>query len=112
MQLLVHVLNQTEKLEELLNKMVERGMGGATVLDSRGMAQILCDENTPMFGMMRSILTQNRSENKTIFTVLNDDQVEPMKALIREVTGGLEKPGTGIMFTVPVNFCEGMAKQQ
>ncbi len=112
MQLFIHVLNQTDKLEELLNKMVERGFSGATVLDSRGMAQILCDEDTPMFGMLRSIISQNRTENKTIFAVLDDSEVEEMKKLVREVTGGLDKAGTGLMFTVPVSFCEGAAKKQ
>lgn len=111
MQLFIHVLNQTEKLEELLNKMMERGLSGATVLDSRGMAHILCDEDTPMFGMLRSIINQNRRENKTIFAVLDDQQVEVMKALVREVTGGLDQADTGVMFAVPVSFCEGMAKK-
>lgn len=112
MQLFIHVLYQTDKLDLLLNRMMEQGISGATVLDSRGMAQILCDEDTPMFGILRSLINQNRTENKTLFAVLDDDEVEVMKALVREVTGGLDKEGTGLMFTVPVSFCEGMAKKK
>lgn len=112
MQLFFHVLYQTDKLEMLLNKMLERGLRGATVVDSRGMAQILCDEDTPMFGILRSFINQNRTENKTLFAVLDDDEVEVMKALVREVTGGLDREGTGLMFTVPVSFWEGTAKKK
>lgn len=110
MQLFVLVLNETSKLEALLNEMSAHELHGATVLDSRGMAQILCNEDTPMFGMLRSIINQNRTENKTMFAVLSDEQVEAMKKVVRDVTGGLDKANTGVMFTVPVNFAEGMAK--
>jgi len=108
MQAFFVVLNQPEHLEPLLQKMLESGITGSTVLDSRGMARVLCDEDTPIFGMLRNIVNQSRAENKTLFTVLRDEQVDTMRALVNEVTGGIAVPGTGIMFAVPISFVEGM----
>lgn len=108
MQMLVVVLNKVECLERLLERMGEEGLLGATVLDSRGMAHILCDEDTPMFGMLRTILNPERKQNKTIFAVLSDEQVEVARRIVNEVTGGLTRPDTGIMFSVPTLFIEGL----
>lgn len=111
MQMVVVVLNKLECLEDLLTQMAQEGLLGATVLDSRGMAHILCDENTPMFGMLRSILNPDRKESKTVFAVLSDEQVELARRIVRQVTGGLDKPDTGIMFSVPTMFIEGLEKK-
>ena len=41
MQMLLIVLNKTEKLSPLLDAWMEQGIGGATVLKSSGMVRIL-----------------------------------------------------------------------
>jgi hypothetical protein len=40
--------------------------------------------------------------------VLPEGKVETAKSVIREVTGGFDKPNTGIMFTVPISSTEGV----
>lgn len=112
MQMFVLVLNRTEYLDKLLSRMSESGIAGATVLDSRGMARILCDEDTPMFGTLRSMLNPERRTSKTVFVVLEDGQIEMARKLVNEVTGGLTAPDTGIMFSTPVLFAEGLVKQK
>ncbi len=108
MQMFVVVLNKVERLEDLLEEMGKEGLAGATVLNSRGMAHILCDEDTPMFGVLRSLLNPEHKESKTIFAILTDEQVEIAKKIVRRVTGGLDKPDTGIMFSIPTLFVEGV----
>ena len=112
MQAFVLVLNRTEYLDTLLTRMSESGITGATVLDSRGMARILCDEDTPMFGSLRSFLNPERRSSKTVFVILEDEQVSSVRALVNEVTGGLDAPDTGIMFATPVLFAEGLVKKK
>ncbi len=112
MQLLVLVLNKVEVLEELLAQLSAGGISGATILNSTGMATTLMnsEEEVPLFGLLRKVLNPDRVESKTIFTVLKDEQVSTAKTIINEVTGGLQNPNTGILFSLPVNDVEGMVK--
>ena len=112
MQLFVMVLNRTEHLEHLLKEFEAHGFHGATVLDSRGMARILhSEEEMPMFYGLRSIVNPERRVSKTIFTVIEDDQVEAARAIVNTVTGGLDTPDSGIMFALPISFAEGLIKK-
>ncbi|HOJ09137.1 MAG TPA: hypothetical protein PK733_00900 [Clostridiales bacterium] len=114
MQLLVLVLNKVELLDELLKSFVSAGIKGATILDSMGMARALTsggNEDIPIFGSLRLILNEGHPYNKTLFVVLKDDEVNICVRCIREVVGDLNKPDVGILFTVPVNFIEGLTKK-
>ncbi|MEG0766169.1 MAG: hypothetical protein RR482_00490 [Clostridia bacterium] len=110
MQLLVLVLNKTECLEPLMEALLSHHLCGATVLDSTGMLRILdpYQEQLPIFGSLRHLFDPERESSKTIFMVLPDAQVEVAMRVIREVTGGLDKPDTGIAFALPTLFVEGL----
>ena len=112
MQLFVLVLNKTELMEDILHKMALSGIKGATVLESTGMARLLKDvDDMPFFSGLRSMLNQNRSQSNTVFVVLEDNQVSTARKIVNEVTGGLDKPDTGIMFSLPTLFVEGINKK-
>ena len=113
MQLFVLVLNKTELMEDILHQMALAGVSGATVLESTGMARILKDaDDMPFFSGLRSMLNQDRAQSNTIFVVLQDEQVDTVRKIVNEVTGGLSKPDTGIMFAVPTLFVEGINKKR
>ena len=112
MQLFVTVLQDVQLLNELLEKMNKAGFTGATVLESRGMAGILVNEDTPMFGFLRSMRDEIRTESRTVFVVTEDSRVKELRGIVNEVTGGMEKPNNGIMFAVPVSFAEGLAEEK
>ncbi len=42
--------------------------------------------------------------------VAEDDKVPVISKIVNDVTGGLDKPDTGILFTVPVSYAEGLVK--
>ncbi|MFD3158610.1 hypothetical protein ACFIJ5_17430 [Haloimpatiens sp. FM7330] len=111
MQLLIVVLNKINYLEDILKEFNNCGIKGATVIDSTGMAKVLHshhDEDPPMFGSLKMILNEKRPFNKTIFTVLKDTQVNTAIEAVRHVVGDLSKPDVGILFTLPVNYVEGI----
>lgn len=110
MQVFFLVLNRTECLQSLLQKMLANDVHGATLLESTGMMQVLGQsaEDGPMFGTLRQLFDPTRKSSKTLMIVLEDAQVATVRALVNEVTGGLDKPDTGIMFSIPVLFAEGM----
>ena len=102
---------EVEALEPLLTSFADHGIGGATILNSTGMARALhAYDDDSIFGSLRAILDPEREANKTIMTVLKDEQVDEALAAIEETVGDLSKPDTGIVFTVPVGFIKGMHK--
>jgi nitrogen regulatory protein P-II 1 len=104
MYLFVLVLNKTELLEDILGKLVQIGISGATIIDSTGMGRALSDiEDDTLLVGIRSIFKYSRPSNKTIFSVIDSlDKKERATAAIKEVVGDISKPGVGIMFTLPL----------
>lgn len=111
MKLVVVILNKTECLDNLLETLKSNNLHGATILDSKGMIQELFDNSNDyrIIGSLRSLFTPEHSENKTLLMVANDDEVEMISRVVNEATGGLDKPDTGILFTVPIDHLEGMS---
>jgi len=110
MELLVIVLNKIDCLEPLLQKFYDEGISGATILDSKGMAHSLSSFDELRFmASLRMILNPDNSESKTIFMVVKKEKVAEVSKIVNEITGGLNKPDTGIMFTVPVSYTEGIS---
>lgn len=111
MKLAVFVLNKEELLDDVLAAYVEAGISGATVLDSEGMGRYLSYE-VPLFADFKEFMKGNKPYNKTIISVVSDEDVIPeLKKLLDKITGGLSLPGTGILFTLPVDFATGMIDQ-
>ena len=119
--MLIFVLNRVEKLEPALNKLEHAGLRGATVLSSRGMAMTLdkyCDGS--FLGSLRAMMEPDREENRTVFMVLKDEDVERAVAAVEEedveravaaveeVAGSFNTPNSGIAFTLPVDFVKGI----
>lgn len=111
MKLLVFVLNKEEFLEDVLEAYVEAGVAGATLLDSEGMGRFLAYE-VPLFASFKEFMKGNKPYNKTIISVIkNEEIITRVKSLVDKVVGGLENPGTGIMFTVPVDWATGLVPE-
>ncbi len=113
MRLLVFILNNTDKLEELMVELSEAGIRGATVIESSGMAQVLTHskEDDPLIGYLRSIMDPSKETNKTILFVAEDEDIITIRKVINEVIGDLSQPQSGIIFTVPVDFTDGIKKE-
>lgn len=108
MKLLVFVLNREELLEQVLEAYVEAGITGATILDSEGMGRFLTYE-VPLFADFREFMKGNKPYNKTLFSVVRDEEaIGRLVPLVDGICGGLDRPGTGILFTMPVDFCAGL----
>lgn len=106
MQVLFIVLNATEYLDDILSGFVEEDITGATILDSQGMGSAIVtgdNRSTPLFGALKMLLSDAHPYNKTIFTVLeNEEAVERAVGVVREILGDIEKLGIGFMFSVPI----------
>ncbi len=115
MQMFVLVLNREECMEPILEAMLEKGLSGATILNSTGMIHTLEDDDNvdlPMLGLLRHLLNPERRTSKTMFTLIEEDKIGMLMGIINEKTGGLDKPDTGIAFAVPTTFVEGLKKKK
>lgn len=111
MNILFIVLNKTEVLDDILDEFVRIGIGGATIIDSQGMGAALTSSGgpDPFFGSIRAFLDSSRPYNKTIFTVIDDEELlEQAIKSTKEVVGDINTPGVGMMFTLPVNNVYGI----
>ena len=102
MELLVCVINDEEKLDDILSGLLELGVTGATVLNSRGMARHIPE--APVFAGLKDVMAGARPQNATIFSVIESrEQLEAAIEMIKNVCGDLTAPGTGILFTLSLN---------
>ncbi len=107
MKLLILILNKVEKLEEVLEGFLEAGVTGATLIDSVGMGHILSEE-VPIFAGLRFMFAGAKPHNKTIISVIKDEKEEEILHLLNTILGDLYEPGTGIVFTIPLDRVEGL----
>ena len=111
MELLVCVVNQEEKLEEILSGFLALGVTGATVLHSEGMGKVL-SQDVPVFAGLQTLMSRSRPQNTTILSVIeSEDVLEKAIALVQEVCGDLAAPSTGIVFTVPRSRVVGLSPE-
>ena len=109
MKLLVIVLNKIECLEKILTSFGENQIPGATIIESKGMAQKLDQfDDLDLFVSLRKLVNPAHKENRTIFMVVADDMVEKVSKIVNKATGGLDQPDTGILFTIPIDYIEGI----
>ena len=110
MQVLIAVVNDPEKVDEILSGYLELGITGATIINSEGMGRVL-SHDIPIFAGLQTLISRSRPQNRTIFSVIGDDKVQPAIALLQEVCGELAAPATGIAFTLPLDRVVGLAPE-
>ncbi|MEX1184219.1 MAG: hypothetical protein WEF86_13385 [Gemmatimonadota bacterium] len=112
MQLLVAVINQEEKLDQILSGFLDIGITGATVIRSEGMGGHVLSHDIPIFAGLQSLLSRARPQNQTIFSVIREpEKVAGALRLLQEICGDMNDPATGIVFTLPVNTVIGLAPE-
>ncbi len=111
MELLIAVINQEGRLDDILSGFLELGITGATIIDSEGMGHVL-SHDIPIFAGLQTLISRARPQNKTIFSVIDsDEKMEGALALLQEICGDLNDPATGIAFTIPLSRVTGLAPE-
>ena len=103
-------MNEPETVDEILSGFLELGITGATILNSEGMGRVL-SHDIPIFAGLQTLISRSRPQNRTIFSVIEDEKVDPAIALLQEVCGDLTAPATGIAFTFPLGRVVGLAPE-
>lgn len=107
-RLLVIVINDPNRLDEILTAFLDLGITGATVINSEGMGRILPDD-IPIFAGLRAVVGEERPRNTTVFSVVTPELVQPALDVVKRICGDLTAPSTGIAFVLPVEHVTGLA---
>lgn len=113
MYLLVNVVERSEQLPRIMEQFAKIGITGSTVLDSTGMGRVLMKTRAtlPMMQQINKVTTDLESSNKTVLTVIKEkDRLDQAIQIVKSLCGDLSKPGKGILFTLPLDFVEGVSE--
>ncbi len=103
------ILNKTEVLDRLLKEFLDNGIKGGTIIESKGMAYELANqEEFAFFGSLRHLLNPERKSNCTIVLVIHDEQLEKVTECVQKVVGDLSEPNTGILVSFPLDYVRGL----
>jgi nitrogen regulatory protein P-II 1 len=101
MVLLVVILKDYRRVEEVLLGFLEEGVTGATVVEGRGMGQLLASD-LPIFAGVRGMFPGSAVDSQVIISVMSDERARACLQLVQKIAGPLEQPGAGVAFTVPL----------
>jgi len=114
MYLILFVLDNPDKLEELLDAWEEAGTRGATVLVSTGMYRISeggIRDDIPLMPGLDDFYKRVEDFHRTLFTIVKDDDVlQKIVEATQKVVGDLNQPKTGILVVMPTTQVYGLEK--
>ena len=112
MKLLTLILKQTELISELNDELGNIGVKHGTIIDAKSMTAGLnawSDDSIIMGGLFRRVKNfEYNEECKMLMFVLKDEQIQPVREVINQVIGDISQSGTAVMFTMPIDFAEGL----
>ena len=109
-ELLICIVKSHKRVEDIMTGFLELGIKGATVLDAKGMGQIISAE-IPIFTGFKSLFPGWGVDTYMIFSVIEDRILSRAIQLVEEVCSGFEKPGVGILLTLPISRVKGLAEE-
>ena len=112
MKLLTMFLKQTELISDLNDELGELGVHHGTIIDGKSMTAGLnawSDESIVLGGLFRRVKNFEYNEDcKMLMFILKDEQIKPVIEKIKEVIGDIDESGTAVLFTIPIDYAEGL----
>lgn len=105
MQVVFIVINEPDSLQDVLTGLLEMGITRATILESQGMGRAVMDRLS-IFAGFRDIWSGNLGFNYTLFTVVEDNQVDELVRTVKDMLADSESSRRGALFTMPVGRFE------
>jgi len=105
--LILFVLHDTNNLQAVLDAWDEAGVSGVTILPSIGLGRLrqsrALRDDFPLIPKMEDVLYYEEQLNRTIFSMVKDDEtVDRVIQATEAIVGNLNKPNTGILAVLPV----------
>lgn len=116
--LLVLVLDDPHKCDQVLRAWLDQGVTGVTLLKSSGLVYHAQQhheirDDMPLFPGLESLMRNREEPHRTLLAVLPDGfDADALAAATEKITGVLDEPETGIMFIVPIRRVWGLRNKQ
>ena len=112
MKMILFVLNDPAKMQDLLDAWKEAGVTGATVLFSTGMGRLHQSadlrDDLPLMPSLSDFDGRDEKLSRTIFIILRDELVGQIISATEKIVGDLNKPGNGILIVLPADSVHGL----
>lgn len=110
MYMLIMVLDDISRLNEILAVWEGKGIVGVTILESTGLHRVMLRHRPQAaYAGFGRIFGGVAPAHNTLFAVVDRFEiVEAVVAATEEIVGKLDNPHTGIMFALPVSHVWGM----
>ncbi len=109
MKLCVIILDDPELTDALITGFLEIGIPGATVIESRGMGQIV-RQDMPLFAGLAALFPETTG-SRMILSAMPQDLVESVFDLVDALLAAQEGSHVIICFTLPIEEFRGIRKQ-
>lgn len=106
MENIIFILNDVELLNEVLREWERIGIRGVTVMKSTGLGRLgdaLYRDDAPLFPSLDELLEHDLTHHVTLMSVVESSLVDRVIEVTQQITGPLDRPNTGILFTMPIN---------
>jgi hypothetical protein len=109
-ELFIAVLKDDEAVDDILTAFLEIGVGGATVVPGRGMAEIV-SEQLPLFAGFRDVFRAGGT-SRLVLAAVPLPLLEATFEAFRRVAHTTEGPGGGVAFSLPIARESGLTRQE
>ena len=107
--MLVCIIKRSRVLiDQIMTGFMEIGVTGATLIEGRGMGQIV-KQDVPIFSGLAELFPGGETDSSMIFSVVDEEVLEAAVAVVEQAEGSvLGTPGKGIIFALPVTYFKGV----
>ena len=110
-QALFIIIDDTEKLEQVLEVLLECEIRGATIMETQGMAKVLSAPYSHFFGL-QDLATQEHQHNRAIFAISSIRKRSNRQwRKLSTMFNNFEEACTGMMFVLPVSKAVGLGRK-
>mgnify|MGYP001769785802 CR=1 FL=1 len=110
--LVVLIVNEPEDCPALLDAWEAAGVKGITILNSSGLGRVRragLREDLPLMPSLEDLFQDEEIYHRMLLSVVDDQEmVDQLVKVTREITGDLDRPHSGFMFVVPVSQVYGL----
>lgn len=112
-EMIVLVINEPEKVDEVFQVWLKLKIPGVTVLNSAGLRYQLdkyeSRDDLPFIVSLQNILKSRKDPHQLLFSVVPDDfDVDTLVIETEKILGPLDEPDNGILFALPVRRAWGL----
>ncbi|MCS7178010.1 MAG: hypothetical protein RML46_00470 [Anaerolineae bacterium] len=111
---ILYVLDDPDRLDEVLNAWRQVGVGGVTIIESTGIhRRQACRRHIPLRFGFEHLMERMEQCNYTLLTIVEGEEtVQRCIAAVESIVGSLEEPNTGVLAAWPAPVVRGAVKRR